>query len=188
MRNKSSRLGKVLATGALAAVALAAPLKAKATTLDYVNTIIHNTEDMDSERVGVQWRYDWEVKNLVDQDWDEDAIWQYNIQADLESRGVYKTENTGADWNYVNGDTSIFEFETGIGLPLYSGLKKTFSAYIDAEDFLGNESVGSYGLSNNGTTQVVDVQVPVPEPLTISLLASGGLAALGIRRFRDRKN
>ena len=184
MRNKKfGGLGKVLATGALAAAALAAPLKVKATTLDYVNTIIHNTEDMDSEREGVQWRYDWEVKNDGGQDFYEDAIWKYTIQANLEERGMYGFENTGTDWDYTNGNESFFAM--GDGFPLRPGGTKTYSAYIDADQVLGNEWVGSYGRSNNGDTQIVDVQVPIPEPTTISLLAGGALAALAGRRIKD---
>ncbi len=164
-KNKLGGSGKVLATGALAAAALAAPLKAKATTLDYVNTIIHNTEDMDPNKAGTQWRYDWEVKNLAGQHVDDDAVFQYNIQADLEERGMYGFESDGGlgPWSFVNGDTSFFEPNSPPqqGFPIYSGLTTTFYAYIDADDVLGNEWVGSYGLSNEGATQVVDVQVPV---------------------------
>ncbi len=190
MRNKKfGGLGKVLATGALAAVALAAPLKVKATTLDYVNTIIHNTEDMDSEREGVQWRYDWEVKNDGAGDWEPDSVWKYTIQANLEERGMYgmAIQDSFGDWSYNNGIEGYFQLDNSPpqAYPIYPEYTATFSAFIDADQVLGNEWVGSYGLSNNGDTQIVDVQVPIPEPTTISLLAGGALAALAGRRIKD---
>ena len=177
-------LGKVLATGALAAVALAAPFEGKATTIS-VDTVINNAQDMDLNKEGIQWRYDWAVLNdTPNSDWDNDSIWKYTIQANLEERGMYGFSNSGTEWAYNNGDNSSWDLIGG-SYPLRPGNTKTYSAYIDANQVLGNEWVGSYGLSNNGDTQIVDVQVPIPEPTTISLLAGGALAALAGRRIKD---
>lgn len=176
---------KSIVTAGLVAGATMLGGKAGATTIDYINTVVNNSQDMDAEREGIQWRYDWVVHNESGGDWTSDAISQYTIQANLEDRGMYGFEvQNDSGWTYSNGVES--RFDVGSGALLRSGQLKAFSAYIDADLITGNETVGSYGLSSEGTTNNVDVTVPVPEPMTMGLLGAGALATIGARRVKER--
>jgi hypothetical protein len=195
-------LGSKLKTGALIGaglIALAGAPKTEATTIDYINTVISGgsyggAEDQDLTRDGIQLRYDWTVHNESGQAFTADALWDYTIQTDLESRGMYGFSNNnpsvgGTDWSYQNGEESSWLAELAGSIPIRPGNTRTFSAFIDANLVTGNEEVGSYGIAIGTTepvkTNTVDVTVPIPEPTTMAILGVGALAALGIRRIKE---
>jgi hypothetical protein len=176
----------------LAGLALGATApKAKATTLEYANTVISGGSyggdvDQDLTRDGIQLRYEWEVGNAGGQNYSQDSVWRYSIQSDLEAKGMYGFDNIDfpSGWDFASGSTSSFQInQNGEALP--PGNYTTFFAYIDKDLVLGNEQVGSYGMSNEGQTNVVDVTVPIPEPMTMGLLASGAGVLLAGRRLRE---
>jgi hypothetical protein len=183
-------LASKLRTGAmigLAGLALGATApKANATTLEYANTTIADDVDQDLTRDGFQIKYNWEVKNASNQGGVEDLIWRYSIQSDLEAKGMYGFQNNDIPegFDFFNGSTSYFHMNAN-GEALPPGNFTTFSALIDKDLVIGNEQVGSYGTSNEGQTNIVNVTVPIPEPMTMGLLASGAGVLLVGRRLRE---
>ena len=151
-----------------AELALFVPGGAIATTIDYItSTVSEAGVDQNPDRDGIQLRYDWTVHNASGGDYSEDALWQYTIETDLEKRGMYAFANSGyTAWNYLNGDNSLFSTEGTTASPIRPGALKAFSALIDESQILGNEQVESYGTSNNGQTNPVDITVPITRNMT----------------------
>jgi len=148
-------------------LAVLAPMAATATTLYYITTTITNDVDQDPNRDGVQKRYDWTVANLSG-NWTNDAVWQYTIQANLESREMYGfTNSNGSAWSTHTNSDSFYWLADQVGNSLMRpGYIKTFSALIDQDQIIGNESVGSYGISNEGQTNPFDVTIPITRSQT----------------------
>jgi hypothetical protein len=168
-------LSKMLATTAIAGLTLfGSPENAKATTLDFVTTAISGgsyggLEDQDPNRAGIQVRYDWTVRNQDGQDATQDTVWEYAIQANLQERGMYGFINSGSDWSTHsdNVNTSFYWLADLSGnVPIQPSYTKTFSAFIDKDKILGNEQIGSYGLSNNGKTNTKKVTAPITRDMT----------------------
>jgi hypothetical protein len=189
----AKNLASKLRTGAmigLAGLALGATApKAHATIAPEITTTISAYDvDQDLSRPGVQVRYDWTVLNSSPpaSDWNEDAIWRYAINANLEARGMYNLQNNDIPegFDFVNGSTSYFQVNAS-GEALPPGNYTSFSALIDQDQIIGNEQVGSYATANSGVSPLSDVTVPIPEPLTAGLLGAGALVALAARRIKD---
>ncbi|MBC8435319.1 hypothetical protein H8D91_02345 [archaeon] len=189
-------LASKLKTGALISaglIALAGTLKADAGIIDYIDTTISGGSyggdlDQDLTREGIQLRYDWTVHNASDQNNTSDALFVYAIQDNLEAKGMYGFTNIGPGntWDYINGSTSEFNMVGVLDTPpILPGASRTFSAFIDEELAIDNETVKSYGLSNNGPTNLVDVTVPIPEATTLGALVTGAAVLLGARRIRE---
>jgi len=191
--NMAKNLASKLRTGAmigLAGLALGATApKANAVIAPQISTTISAYDvDQDLSRPGVQIRYNWSVlnKDPPASDWNEDAIWRYAIDANLEAKGMYGFQNNDIPegFDFVNGSTSYFQVNANGGA-LPPGFQTSFSALIDQDQIIGNEQVGSYATANSGVSPLSNVTVPIPEPLTAGLLGAGALVALAARRIKD---
>jgi hypothetical protein len=189
----AKNLASKLRTGAmigLAGLALGATApKANATTGPiYVTTTISAADvDQDSTRNGIQLRYDWAVQNNSGNNSTDDAMWKYVVETDLlNERKMYGFVNSGSDWSTHTVNDQFYWLADQVGNTIIlPTLTKTFSAFIDQDLIIGNEQVQSYGVSNNGQTQFANVTVPIPEPLTVGMLASGAATLLAGRRIRE---
>jgi|GEM_PF-998424 len=156
-----------------AGLVLLMPMNAKATTLAYANTVISGgsyggEEDQDPNMQGDQLKYGWIIFNQSGQGGGiNDLVWGYSVQSDLVSKGMYGFDNVDFPdgWAFSPGSTSYFEINAnGVALP--PGFPTTFFAYIDKSLVIGNEQAGSYGISNEGPTQTLDVTVPITRSQT----------------------
>jgi hypothetical protein len=183
-------LASKLRTGAmigLAGLALGATApKANATIAPQISTIVYEDVDQDLSKPGFQVRYDWSVRNVSPPaSGINDAIWKYAIDANLEARGMYGFTNLDdpTGWNY-NTTEHPNAFVVNEGDPVYPGGTMNFSALIDRDLIIGNEQVQSTATANSSTYSS-NVTVPIPEPLTLGLLASGAGVLLAGRRLKE---
>jgi len=171
----------------LAALAVSAPMKSNAAIAPQISTTISAYDvDQDLSRPGVQVRYDWSVRNVSPPaSGINDAIWKYAIDANLEARGMYGFTNLDdpTGWNY-NTTEHPNAFVVNEGDPVYPGGTMNFSALIDRDLIIGNEQVQSTATANSSTYSS-NVTVPIPEPLTLGLLASGAGVLLAGRRLKE---
>ncbi len=192
----------------LVALALAAlvPMKVRADkvlNLDYIQTTVYDSQDMDTAREGIQLMYEWRIRNQDPPagDYTEDALWKVTIGADLAQRGMYGFSNNNYDNNFDlpsftkwssgedNGNYSWVANLPG-NEPIRGNDLHYFRALIDADRIIGQEQVGIQGFANSGATQIAQINVPVaiPEPMTIGLLASGaGVLLAGRKVMRNSK-
>jgi len=191
MRNKKfGGLGKVLATGALAVAALAAPLKVKANpVIAYENSITEVNADglgtfgddvNDFYTVGLR------VENVTFGGGSDDACWQLEMDADFADRGAYNFRDQFSAWSYdesASGQDSYFGIEPGTQLE--PGFANWVYYDVKEDDVLGWETVGARMYANSGVSNEFGTTAPIPEPATISLLAGGALAALAGRRIKE---
>jgi hypothetical protein len=186
-KNLASKLrtGAMIGLAGLALGATAPKAKAEPHQIVSFNTSIYDSVDMDSSRLGDQIRIDWTIQNDPDGDYTQDALWRLTFNdADLEARGMYNHTNSGTtQWNYTAQEDGYFQ--TPGAQPIRPSATKTFSAFFDKTDVLGYEQKDAFATSSNGSSQLVQLSVPIPEPLTIGMLASGALALLAGRRVRE---
>ena len=189
-RGTVKRLGMILAAAAL--TTLTTPLSYSAPNIEWSNLTIeeHDADnsgvfgdsDIDFYRVGLR------AENATfGGDSVEDACWKLEYDADLEDRGAFNFEDqyglTTFDENGEGHDHynySDFFLEPGMANIHYYD--------ILAKDVLGWETATVRMWANSGNSNEFEATVPVPEPATMALLGAGALTALGIRRFRDRKD
>jgi hypothetical protein len=169
----------------LAGLALGATApKANATIGPEITTTIYQDIDQDLTKDGFQIKYEWSVLNISPpaNNWSEDAIWNYAIDANLETRGMYNIQNKDnpEGWDFNSGNQNYFRVNAN-GDAIYPGNYMTFSALIDKDLVIENESVSSTATANSGSYSS-NITVPIPEPLTVGLLASGAGVLLAGRR------
>jgi hypothetical protein len=179
-------LNKMLATGAIAATAMFGGLKdARADIAPIVTTTIHTDQDYDLTRDGIQIKYEWAVKNKSPpaSDYFNDGVVKYTILSDLESKGMYDFQNNFGGWDFLASPSNSFNLTSGYAIAPDDFA--SFTALVDADKVIGNESVQSYSTSFIGAiSPMSSIDVPViPEPTTLGLIGLVGAGLLATRRF-----
>jgi hypothetical protein len=138
-----------------------------------VQTTVYSTQDMDTNRPGLQVMYEWRIRNQdppAGEYW-EDALWKVTIGTDLAQRGMYGFDDNDTDnfkvHNYPqwssssdSGNYSWFANLPG-NEPIHGADAHYFRALVDADQIIGQETSWIQGLANNGPTQVAQITVPI---------------------------
>ncbi len=190
-------LGSKLKTGVKTGIAVGAGLialagapRADATIAPQITTTIYEDVDQDLSKPGFQVKYEWSIYNQSPPatSFTQDAIWNYSISANLESRGMYGFENNASPWSSSeNTETQTYTWLADLAesAPIRLNEINTFSALIDKNLILGNQEVSSTAGANTSQYSS-NVIVPIPEPTTIAILGVGAATLLAGRRLLDR--
>ncbi len=206
----AKNLASKLRTGAmvgLAALAVSAPMKAKADFIPYdsglqsvTNTVpagkliisyqqTINEVDTDNNGTLDAYRSSTVVRNdTYNINETEGAFWAMNMNADLAGRGCTNMIDQYSQFHYEkNGENMSKMILNSEGLAMLPTYEDTFYYTISKDKVLGWENVGASMVANAGSVSF-GFQAPkaIPEPTTMAILASGAVAILAGRRLRDR--
>ena len=133
-------------------------------------TTIHDSQDADLEREGIQIKYEWRVKNTtIFGNPITDSFYKYTINGDLSN--FYKFD-LPQNWER-NG--SVFERTGGdYWSNILPGEEKSFVGYIDKE-IAKNKDVSSFGTAQSGNSNNDMITIPEPSALALLVLGSGAV-------------